>query len=114
MALVVGCQGVEKLLNVVANPDGKRVPEIVRAWPPLECCFGTSPIQAEKLRPDRWADARTIIQPLARLNGSVPRRDHPIELQNLLLDLAQLRLRAPRGMPSLFLRWPLLWSLPLR
>ena len=21
--------------------------------PPLECCFGTSPIQAEKLRPDR-------------------------------------------------------------
>ena len=23
------------------------------ALPPLECCFGTSPIQAEKLRPDR-------------------------------------------------------------
>src|SRR5260370_11332358 len=24
-----------------------------RSLPPLECCFGTSPIQAEKLRPDR-------------------------------------------------------------
>src|SRR4249919_4044196 len=23
--------------------------------PPLECCFGTSPIQAEKLRPERKA-----------------------------------------------------------
>ena len=23
--------------------------------PPLECCFGTSPIQAEKFRPDRKA-----------------------------------------------------------
>src|SRR5258706_13314895 len=24
-----------------------------RSLPPLECCLGTSPIQAEKLRPDR-------------------------------------------------------------
>ena len=33
--------------------DGSIPPSL--SLPPLECCFGTSPIQAEKLRPDRKA-----------------------------------------------------------
>jgi hypothetical protein len=28
--------------------------------PPLECCFGTKPIQEEKLRPDRKAPGSNI------------------------------------------------------
>ena len=54
---------------------------------PARCCFGTSPIQAEKLRPERKVfgsatplpgpgqhrtDAWTIIQPQAHLIGSMP------------------------------------------
>ena len=72
--------------------------------PPLECCFGTSPIQAEKLRPDlkafgssdagnqrggqclptdAWNDHRRLMLiSLDRCHG----RDQPIELQNLLLE----------------------------
>ena len=30
---------------------------------PLECCFGTSPIQAEKLRPDRKAFGSATLRP---------------------------------------------------
>src|ERR1700676_2536227 len=75
--------------------------------PPLECCFGTNPIQAEKFRPDRNAfgsagnggdqssgqhrtDAGSFIEPHAHLVGSVPGPDQPVELQDLLLDPAQL------------------------
>jgi hypothetical protein len=29
--------------------------------PPLECCFGTRPIQAEKLRPDRNARGSAML-----------------------------------------------------
>src|ERR1700704_6647131 len=70
--------------------------------PPLECCFGTSPIQAEKLRPeseDPWirdtrnqsgrqhrTDPGDVAKALARILGSVPSHNHPIELQNLLLE----------------------------
>src|SRR6266404_6662526 len=77
-----------------------------RSLPPLECCFGTSPIQAEKLRPDRkvfgigntrdqsGCQRRTnsgdAMKALARLVGPVPGYDHPIELQNLLLQAEQL------------------------
>src|SRR6266436_6834340 len=71
--------------------------------PPLECCFGTSPIQAEKFRPDRKAfgsatlatkavaaSDRRQIEPLARLIGSVPGHDLLIEIQNLCLQRPQL------------------------
>src|SRR5260370_29116397 len=84
--------------------------------PPLECCFGTSPIQAEKLRPDRKVLGSATLatravasigptpgmqmKALARLVGPVPGYDHPIELQNLLLQAEQLgteRGKAPAG-----------------
>src|SRR5882757_6535750 len=66
--------------------------------PPLECCFGTSPIQAEKLRPDRKTFGSAMlatravasIGPFARLIGTVPGHNHPVELQNLFLEPAQL------------------------
>src|SRR4249919_671235 len=74
--------------------------------PPLECCFGTSPIQAQKLRPDRKTfGSATVattavestgptpgssIEPHAHLVGSVSGRDQPVELQYLLLEPAQL------------------------
>src|ERR1700688_2069662 len=78
-----------------------------RSLPPLECCFGTSPIQAEKLRPDRKvlgsatlatravASPGNVMKALARLVGPVPGHDHPIELQDLLLEAEQLS--AERG-----------------
>src|SRR3977135_3530404 len=74
--------------------------------PPLGCCFGTSPIQAEKLRPDRKVlgvsntrdqsgrqhrtDPGNVMKTLARLVGSVPGHDHSIKLQDLLLEVDQL------------------------
>ena len=77
-----------------------------RSLPPLECCLGTSPIQAEKLRPERkvlgvrnardqsgrqhWTDAGNVMKALARLVGSVPGQDQPIELQDLLFEAEQL------------------------
>src|SRR4051812_10199324 len=77
-----------------------------RSLPPLECCLGTSPIQAEKLRPDRKVlgsatlatravasigpDSGNVMKALARLVGPVPGQDQPIELQDLLLDTEQL------------------------
>ena len=72
-----------------------------RSLPPLECCFGTSPIQAEKLRPDRkvlgqqhWRPERSpvsdlpgnVMKAFARLVGPMPSQDHSIELHNLLLE----------------------------
>src|SRR5437773_2170286 len=82
-----------------------------RSLPPLECCLGTSPIQAEKLRPDRKGprvsntrdqsgrqhrtDAGNVMKALARLVGPVPGHDQPIELQDLLLEAEQLS--AERG-----------------
>src|SRR5262245_44059277 len=64
--------------------------------PPLECCFGTNPIQAEKLRPDRKVfgiantchqsggqqrtDDRNAVEALARLIGAVPSHDHSIKV----------------------------------
>jgi len=82
-----------------------------RSLPPLECCFGTSPIQAEKFRPDRKVlgvshtrdqssrqhrtDAGNVMKALARLVGPVPGHDHPIKLQNLLFEVEQLS--AERG-----------------
>src|SRR5512132_3442566 len=69
--------------------------------PPLECCFGTSPIQAEKFRPDRKAlrisdagdqsggergtNAGNLIEPLARLIGSVPGDNLTVKVENLHL-----------------------------
>jgi hypothetical protein len=38
----------------------------------------------------RWTNAGAIIEPPACLAGSMPSRDHTIELQNLFLDPAQL------------------------
>src|SRR4029077_2756220 len=76
-----------------------------RSLPPLECCLGTSPIQAEKLRPDRKvlgsatrnqrsckqrADPGNVMKALARLVGPKPGQNHPIELQNLALEAEQL------------------------
>src|SRR5580693_4215980 len=72
--------------------------------PPLECCLGTSPIQAEKLRPDRKAvgsatlatravarsGAWDAIKALARLIGAVPCHDHSIKIQDLLFETEQL------------------------
>src|SRR5205807_3790500 len=74
--------------------------------PPLEFCFGTSPIQAEKSRPERKALASptlatravanagptpgNLIEPLARLIGSVPGHDQPVELQDLGLQHPQV------------------------
>jgi hypothetical protein len=83
------------------------------AWPTfaslaevLEFWFGTSPIQAEKSRPDRKtlgsamlahqgrgqqrADARDVIEPPARLARSVPNQGPAIELQNPRLEPTQL------------------------
>src|SRR4051794_22444703 len=74
--------------------------------PPLDCCLGTRPIQAEKLRPDRKTFGSATVATTAvastgptpgassslilHLIGSVPGRDQPVELQYLLLDPAQL------------------------
>ena len=75
-------------------------------YPPLECCFGTMPIQAEKLRPDRrtsrvgnssdqgsgqcWTDARDIARAAGSPGWIVPGHDHAIELQMLCLQHPQL------------------------
>ena len=41
--------------------------------PPLECCFGTSPIQAEKLRPDRKVlGSATLATRAVASNGPTP------------------------------------------
>src|SRR6516165_10165206 len=41
--------------------------------PPLECCFGTNPIQAEKLRPDRKAPgSATFATRAVASNGPTP------------------------------------------
>jgi hypothetical protein len=54
--------------------------------PPLECCFGTSPIQAEKFRAERKAlgsgtlATGKLIEPPARLIGSMPSHDPAVEL----------------------------------
>src|SRR3981189_976266 len=76
-----------------------------RSLPPLKCCLGTSPIQAEKLRPDQdpgvsntrnhsgrqhGTDPGNVIKALARLVGPVPGHDHSIKLQNLPLETEQL------------------------
>src|SRR6478752_3495124 len=47
-------------------------------------------------RSQHWADAGDRIEPLARLIRSVPSHDHPIELQNLFLEPAQLTPSAAR------------------
>ena len=52
--------------------------------PPLECCFGTSPIQAEKFR--LGGSARYGIQPTVRLVGAVPGQDPAVKLQDLRLQ----------------------------
>ena len=76
------------------------------SFPPLECCFGTSSIQAEKF-PSRSesprisdagdqsggqcrTDAGDRIEPLARLIGSVPGHDPAVELQDLRFQPPQL------------------------
>src|SRR6266568_9482304 len=74
--------------------------------PPLEFCLGTSPIHAEKSRPDRKAlgsptlatravasagpTPGILIEPLACLIGSVPGHDEAIEVQDLGLQHPQL------------------------
>src|SRR5207248_6554849 len=79
--------------------------------PPLECCLGTNPIQAEKLRPDRKlfgsptlrderggeqrTDTWNAIKAFARLIGTVPSQDHSIKFQDLLFAAEQLA--AQRG-----------------
>jgi hypothetical protein len=78
---------------------------------PLECCLGTSPIHAEKSRPDRKAfgghagdqsgsqhgtNARDLIQPLARLIRSVPSHDPAVELQYPGLSICSWASRAAR------------------
>src|ERR1700745_296700 len=74
--------------------------------PPLECCFGTSPIQAEKFRPDRKAFGSGTLATRAvasagptpgiassRLLVSLDRCQTviiPVELQDLRLEHSQL------------------------
>src|SRR6516225_1443683 len=74
--------------------------------PPLELCFGTSPIQAEKSRPDRnvlgsanagdkrggesRADTGNLIKSSACLAGPMPSPDHAVELQNLRFNPMEL------------------------
>src|SRR6478752_1358731 len=103
--------------------------------PPLECCLGTRPIQAEKLRPDRKAfgsatvattavastgptpgasskhrtDARGFIEPHAHLVGSVPGPDQSVELQYLLLDPAQLSAECRQTRTSYFRNSLIVW-----
>src|SRR6201991_262732 len=65
MLLVGYCYGIRSERRLTASAPAtnrlrrKRSPCLLmlpsRSFPPLECCFGTSPIQAEKLRPDRNA-----------------------------------------------------------
>ena len=47
------CAGHEQAAQITVPLLLKILPSLSR--PPLECCLGTSPIQAEKLRPDRKA-----------------------------------------------------------
>src|SRR5438105_14722974 len=78
--------------------------------PPLECCLGTNPIQAEKLRPDRKLFGSPTLATSAvasngptpgmqlrrfRLIGTVPSQDHSIKFQDLLFEAEQLA--AQRG-----------------
>src|SRR6516225_4387859 len=74
--------------------------------PPLELCFGTSPIQAEKSRPDRnvlgsanagdkrggesRADTGNLIKSSACLAGPMPSPDHAVERQNLRFNPMEL------------------------
>jgi hypothetical protein len=44
-----------RLANMPACLIGMEARRGASSQPPLECCFGTSPIQAEKYRPDRKA-----------------------------------------------------------
>src|SRR5947209_11955354 len=90
--------------------------------PPLECCFGTNPIQAEKLRPDRKllgsptlarAPRRATdhtwntIKALARLIVAVPSEDHSIKFQDLLFEAEQLAAQS-RNAGAHDLRHPLI------
>jgi hypothetical protein len=45
------CTGHEQAAQIARSPCLLMLPSL--SLPPLECCLGTSPIQAEKLRPDR-------------------------------------------------------------
>src|ERR1700722_18906781 len=78
---------------------------------PLECCLGTIPIKAEKLRPDRkelgsangsdQSRGQPGTTPEASSShahpvGSAPSPDQPVELQDLLLDPAPLSSDAKR------------------
>ena len=55
-----------------------------RSLPPLECCFGTSPIQAEKLRPDRKLLVGNNIQQFG--DTSAPERGDNAELGEMRSD----------------------------
>src|SRR6195256_6654318 len=73
-----------------------------RSLPPLECCLGTSPIQAREVTSglegpgvsntcdqsgrQHGADPGDVMKALARLVGPVPSQDHPIELCFLRLS----------------------------
>src|ERR1700730_15313828 len=72
--------------------------------PPLEFCFGTSPIHAEKSRPDRKAFGSATVATKAvasagptpgissaRLVRPVPGIDPPVKLQNLRFELEEQR-----------------------
>jgi uncharacterized protein (UPF0303 family) len=57
--------------------------------PPLECCFGTSPIQAEKLRPDRKAFGleRLATKAVASI-GPRPREQARFAIARFLVDVS--------------------------
>ena len=97
------CAGHEQAAQISDPPCLLILPSLSR--PPLECCLGTSPIQAEKLRPDRKVlgsatlatravaertDAWDAIKALARLIGAVPCHNHSIKIQDLLFETEQL------------------------
>ena len=56
--------------------------------PPLECCFGTSPTQSGGER--RTQCQENLVEPPARLIGSVPGHDPAVELPDLRFQCPQL------------------------
>ncbi len=86
-----------------------------RSLPPVECCLGTSPIQAARLRPDENAfpvanfgnqgrgdnrtDARDFLEPPAFFTRSVPGMDMLLNGSDLCRDICVLLSKSVEAQP---------------
>ena len=85
-----------------------------RSLPPVECCLGTSPIQAARLRPDKRfpvanfgnqgrgdnrTDARDFLEPPAFFTRSVPGMDMLLNGSDLCRDICVLVSKSVEAQP---------------